>query len=132
MEILEHFIEDKKVLAIDYQGKVIGSIGIEFYNEEFFPELANYRCREIGYVLSKNYWGQGIMPEAVACVIDYLFGEKNLDCILCGYFLHNQQSARVQEKLGFKPYKRRQVETRIGTLEDCQENILWREAKQSL
>ena len=38
------------------KGKVIGSLGIELYNEENFSELADKQCREIGYVLSKDYW----------------------------------------------------------------------------
>ena len=67
--ILERFVEGKKTFALEYQGKVIGSLGIEEYNEEKFPGLAEKRCREIGYVLGKPYWGQGLMPEAV-----YLLG----------------------------------------------------------
>ena len=35
-QILEHFIEGKHVFALEYQGKVIGSLGIEEYNEEHY------------------------------------------------------------------------------------------------
>ena len=63
--ILDMFISHKKTFAIEYQGKVIGSVGIEKYNEAHFPEFENEKCREIGYVLSKDYWGQGLIPEAV-------------------------------------------------------------------
>ena len=72
-QILEGFIEKKKVFAIEYNKKVIGSLGIEFYREDDFPELASLKGRELGYVLSKDYWGLGLMPEAVKAVIDYLF-----------------------------------------------------------
>lgn len=65
------FIGHKKTFALEYQGKVIGSLGIEQYNEDHFPEFADKKCREIGYVLSKEYWGQGLMPEAVKEVIRY-------------------------------------------------------------
>ena len=67
--IMNRFIENKKTFALEYQGKVIGSLGIELYNEKHFPELDDKKCREIGYVLSKDYWGQGLMPEAVREVI---------------------------------------------------------------
>ena len=36
--ILTHFIEGKHTFALEYQGKVIGSLGIEKYDEKNFPE----------------------------------------------------------------------------------------------
>lgn len=124
--ILDRFVNGKKTFALEYQGKVIGSLGIEFYNENSFPELADKQCREIGYVLAKDYWGRGLMPEAVKEVIRYLFEEVKLDIILCGHFLRNGQSARVQEKCGFKHYAYGTYETRYGTIEDDETNIITR------
>ena len=86
-KILDMFIGHKKTFALEYQGKVIGSLGIEQYNEDHFPEFADKKCREIGYVLSKEYWGQGLMPEAVKEVIRHLFEVVGLDVIFCGHFL---------------------------------------------
>ena len=63
--ILDSFITHKKTFALDIGGKVVGSLGIESYKEEEFPELDVLCGRSIGYVLSKDYWGQGLMPEAV-------------------------------------------------------------------
>ena len=37
--ILDSFINHKKTFALCFKGKVIGSIGIEEYNEENYPEL---------------------------------------------------------------------------------------------
>ena len=70
--ILDSFVNHKKTFALEYQGKVIGSLGVELYNENNFPEFADKQCREIGYVLAKDYWGRGLMPEAVKEVIRYL------------------------------------------------------------
>ena len=125
--ILISFIEHKRTFALEYRGKTIGSLGIEEYNEDKFPEFANKRCREIGYVLSKEYWGQGLMPEAVTEVIRYLFEDIELDVILCGHFLWNQQSGWVQEKCGFRHYANGRFETKLGTIEDDEINILTRE-----
>ena len=122
--ILNHFIETKKTFALEYQGKVIGSLGIEEYDETKFPELADKRCREIGYVLSKEYWGKGLTPEAVSEVVRYLFEDVGLDVILCGHFLSNHQSARVQEKCGFRHYAFGKYKTRFDTIEDDETNIL--------
>ena len=34
LEIVRHFIDGKKTFALEYEGKVIGSLGIERYDEE--------------------------------------------------------------------------------------------------
>ena len=119
-EILEMFIKEKKTFAIVFKenNKVIGSIGIEKYGrEEALSEFFNYKGREIGFVLSKDYWGQGLMVEAAKAVIDYLFNELDYDFLLCGHFDFNKQSARVQEKLGFTPYRKLIFDTRFNTKE---------------
>lgn len=131
--ILQHFIQGKHCFALEHQGKVIGSLGIEQYNEPFYPELDTLRGREIGYVLSKNYWGRGLMPEAVEAVVQYLFHEIGFDFIIVGHFIHNNRSRRVIEKCGFRYIKTVPYETRYDTIEDSMEYILtqkeWRERK---
>lgn len=126
-EILNSFIKDNKVFAIVYKenNKVIGSLGVEKYGmEDKLDEFKNLYGREIGYVLSKDYWGKGLMKEAVKYVINYLFDECNLDFIICGYYLFNNQSKRVQEKCGFKPYRSLMMDTKIGTKEKGILNLL--------
>ena len=123
--ILSHFIEGKRVFALEFEGKVIGSLGIEEYREENYPELYDLQGREIGYVLSKAYWGQGLMPEAVKAVISWLFSCEKLNFILIGHFDHNMQSKRVIEKCGFKYIKSATFETRFGTVENTLEYILY-------
>lgn len=54
--ILDSFINEKKTFAIEYSGKVIGSLGIENYKENELPEFNNKLGRELGFVLSKDYW----------------------------------------------------------------------------
>lgn len=124
-KILEHFIVGKKTFAIEHEGKVIGSLGIEHYNEEHYPELAQLQGRELGYVLSKDYWGRGIMPEAVKAVIEYLFTHEKLDFIIAGHFDWNHRSARVIEKCGFTYIKTVPYETRFETKEISREYILY-------
>ena len=123
--ILSHFIEGRHVFALEHQGKVIGSLGVEKYNEDYYPELAELQGREIGYVLSKAYWGQGLMPEAVKAIIDWLFVEVKLDFIVVGHFHWNNQSRRVIEKCGFTFIKNTHFETRYGTVENSVEYILY-------
>ena len=126
-EILDMFIDEDKTFAICLKenGKVIGSLGIEKYGMKgALTEFNGYRGREIGYVLSRDHWGKGIMPEAVNAVIEYLFNELDLDFLTCGYYDFNSQSKRVQEKCGFKPYRKLVMETRLGTQEPGVLNLL--------
>ena len=106
MEILNKFMNNKHTFALQYKGKVIGSLGIQEYDEEVLKELDNLKAREIGYALSKEYWGMGLMPEALNRVIDYLFDEIGLDVIVCCHNEINIRSRRVQEKCGFKNFKK--------------------------
>ena len=126
-KILDTFINEKKTFALDLSGKVIGSLGIELYDEKIYPEFADKRVREIGYVLAKAYWGQGLMPEAVSEVIRFCFEELDLDILTCAHSVRNKQSARVQEKCGFRFSKSYNYVTRMATNEDCIGNILTKE-----
>ena len=114
------FINEKHTFAIVYKenNKVIGSLGIEKYGlEDKLSEFFDYQGREIGYVLSKDYWGKGLMPEAVNLVKDYLFNVLNYDFLLCGHYDKNNQSKRVQEKCGFIAYRKLVFETALGNKE---------------
>ena len=125
--ILDLFITEDKTFAIVLKenNKVIGSLGVDEYGmEQALSEFFDYQGREIGYVLSKDYWGKGLMPEAVKAVIDYLFHIQNLDFLTCGYYEFNNQSKKVQEKCGFKPYRKLMMETRLGTKEQGILNLI--------
>lgn len=125
--ILDSFISGKKTFALELDGKVIGSLGIEFYKEDEFPELDGLHGRSIGYVLSKDYWGQGLMPEAVKAVQQYLFEDAGFDFLLVSHYVWNGQSRRVIQKSGFQHIKTIQLQTRYGTTEDTLVYILKKE-----
>ena len=126
--ILNNFINNKKTFALELEGKIIGSLGIELYKEEEFPELDGLRGRSIGYVLSKDYWGQGLMPEAVRAVQKYLFDGAGFDFLVVSHYVWNGQSRRVIQKSGFRYLKTIQLQTRYNTTEDTLVYILHKEA----
>jgi len=101
--ILDTFIRDGDVYAVVLKenNKAIGSLGIHDRDTLSYGYEAETK-REIGYVLSKDYWGKGIMPEAVKAAIQYAFEELNVDVLWCGHFQINEQSQKVIEKTGFK------------------------------
>ncbi len=126
-KILQLFIAEKKTFAMELKssGKVIGSVGIEPLRDELGPAFSELLGREIGYVLNKVYWGQGYMPEAVQAVIDYCFNTVGCDFLACGYYLFNQQSKRVNEKLGFVYLRSLERQTRMGTTEAMDLRVLF-------
>ena len=130
--VLQRYIDGGKNFAIVCGEKAIGTVGIEKYDESLFPEFAVRRCRELSFILSKDYWGRGLMPEAVNEVIRWLFEDVGLDAVFCGHFVRNTRSARVQQKCGFRHYAFRKYRTQFGTVEDDDVSILTKEEWMAL
>ena len=57
---------------------------------------------ELGYWLGKPHWGQGLIPEAAAALMQHGFADLGMTKIWVGYYDGNLKSKRVQEKLGFR------------------------------
>ena len=131
-EVLDTFILEDKVFAIFHKDscKVVGALYVEKYGlEDKLTEFDGYLGRELGFVLSKDYWNKGLATEAVTAVISYLFNSMNLDFLICGHYNFNTQSKRVQEKCGFKPYRKLKMDTRFGTTEDGTLRLLINKSK---
>ena len=76
-------------------GRVIGNISVVHLREDIDEAV-------IGYCLSRAYWGQGIMPEALTAVMDYLFGAAGMNRIAAYHDSNNPKSGRVMQKAGMK------------------------------
>lgn len=81
--------------AIVVNGVVVGSIGV-FVQTDVYEKSA-----ELGYWLSEEYWGKGIMTAAVRQICREAFERFDLLRIYAEPFAHNQGSRRVLEKAGF-------------------------------
>lgn len=125
--MLDRFMAGRNKLALEYGGRAVGSLGIERYAEHAYPKLCDLSCRELSFMLSPSCWGLGLMTEAVREILRWLFEEKRLDAVLCGHFVSNARSARVQEKCGFTHFAYRKYTTKWGTEEDDELNVLTRE-----
>jgi len=87
---------DTFAFAITINGKVIGSIGA------FRQTNIHNKTAELGYYLAEEYWGKGIMTEAVKQLCDYVFSHTNIIRIYAEPFAYNIGSCRVLEKAGFQ------------------------------
>ena len=55
---------------------------------------------EVGYVLNKNYWGQGLAPEALQRVVQFAFEVLGLNRVESRFMEGNIPSRKVMEKAG--------------------------------
>jgi ribosomal-protein-alanine N-acetyltransferase len=81
-------------ITLKGENVVIGNCG-------FFWEVQNYLA-ELAYVLSRAYWRQGIMTEALQALLQFGFDTKNLNRIEAEVAVDNIASARTLQKLGFQ------------------------------
>lgn len=81
-------------------GRVIGSAG--FVTPHRQGEVVHEgKSSEIGYALSPDCWGRGLMPEVVAELLRYGFEDLGMDEIWVTHYKENDRSRRVIEKSGF-------------------------------
>ena len=82
--------------AITVNNMVIGSIGI------FRQGNIHRQTAELGYYIAEEYWGKGIMTEAVKQICEYVFGDSDIIRIYAEPFAYNIASCRALEKAGFQ------------------------------
>jgi len=83
------------VFAIVVNGNAVGSIGL-------VPKDDVYRkSMEIGYWLGEEFWGNGIITEAVGAVSNYAFEQFDIVRLYADVFEWNKASIRVLEKNGY-------------------------------
>lgn len=81
----------------------VGSAGIMFGDGMHSAAMKDGEA-EIGYWIGVPYWGQGLIPEAVQCLLHRCFTDLNLSAVWCGYYDGNRQSRLVMEKCGLTYY----------------------------
>ena len=81
--------------GIVYRGNgcLVGACGLVNWEAE-------HARAEVGFVLSREYWGRGLMSEAVRAILRFGFERMNLNRIEARCIAENAASARVMEKAG--------------------------------
>jgi RimJ/RimL family protein N-acetyltransferase len=86
--------------AIASDDNVVGGIGVMPDNGRRGPFTGH--CAEIGYWLGEEFWGRGILSEAVPAFTEWVFSELRLVRIFAAVYARNPASARVLEKAGYQ------------------------------
>lgn len=92
-------VPETYAVCLKEDNKAIGSIGLMIGSASNL-DLPDDEA-EIGYWIGEPFWGQGLIPEAIKCVINHSFDDLGLQRLWCGYFDGNSKSRRAQEKCGF-------------------------------
>ncbi len=87
---------DTFAFAVTIDDKAIGSIGV------FRQDNIHRLTAELGYYIAEEYWGKGIMTEAVKQICEYVFSKSDIIRIYAEPFAYNAASCRVLEKAGFQ------------------------------
>lgn len=74
-------------------GHIVGTCG-------FVNWSLDHARAELGYAIHREYWGQGLVPEAVRAMISFGFEKIGLNRIEARCIAENTASARVMEKAG--------------------------------
>jgi RimJ/RimL family protein N-acetyltransferase len=65
-------------------------------------DRAHYQT-ELGFWIGEPFWSQGLATEAVRGVLPFVFGPLGLNRLVAHHLQRNAASARVLEKVGFRP-----------------------------
>lgn len=93
----EAALDDKAAtlaLAITFNGCVTGGMGL-------VPSKRHQGARQLGFWLSRRFWGQGIMPRAASTLIDEVIRQASDTLIVTGANHDNFRSQGVIRSLGF-------------------------------
>ncbi|HYE95938.1 MAG TPA: GNAT family protein [Rubricoccaceae bacterium] len=89
-------------ITVRGEDRLIGTCTLAGWSRE-------HRRAELGYILGREHWGQGLAAEAVSAVLRFAFGPMGLHRVEADVDPENEPSIRLLERLGF---------TREGFLRD--------------
>jgi len=88
--------------------RVVGQAGLMIFDtRDWTPsnwaKAGRHAQPELGWSLTRAYWGQGYATEAAAAIRDWAHERPNIDCLVSLISPDNVRSRRVAERLGAIP-----------------------------
>ena len=81
------------IVLKEHGSQPIGNINVAHWSED-------REAPEIGYCMGRRWWHQGIMTEALAAVLDFLFDRVGVEQITALHDTNNPHSGGVMRKCG--------------------------------
>jgi RimJ/RimL family protein N-acetyltransferase len=103
-------------IARHEDGLVIGTCTL------FRIDWAHRRC-ELGYILRRDLWGQGLATEALTVLVEHAFGPLALHRLEADIDPRNAGSIRLIERLGFK--REGHLRERYFVAGDIQDSLIY-------
>jgi len=108
-------------LAIEVDGQAVGGIGIVRGVD------IERVSAELGYWLSEEYWGRGIVTEAIRKFAPWVMERYGLTRLHADCFTDNPASSRVLEKAGFtRESTKRRAAIKMGEIKDMHVYVMLR------
>lgn len=107
--------------AILLDNEHIGAVSIYIENDNAEGEL--------GWIISKEYWGNGYAAEAAGAIINFAIQELKVKKFIAHCDSENVSSFRVMEKLGFSLVERSKGRKNKSSNEDREELMYFLEFK---
>jgi ribosomal-protein-alanine N-acetyltransferase len=96
--VAEHYRGEQLDYGLCLRGaetQLIGGLGV-------YERSAPHRVAELGYVLAREHWGRGLVPEAVRTQLDHLFACGRFERVYAPIFAENEKSRRAALKMGLR------------------------------
>ena len=88
----------------------------------------NYDTRELGFVFSRQWQGQGYATEAAAALLDYAFGTLKVHRVMAECNPLNERSRKLMERLGMR--REGEFKQSVYYKKDLQGNPVWQDTLQ--
>ena len=98
---VRRFVGAQTYFVLEHQGRAIGTAGV-------------HRDAEIGYILNRAHWRQGLMREALLALIPWLFDRLRVDELTTDVDPHNTASIALLHSLGFRETGRDKNTLQVG------------------
>jgi len=73
----------------------IGGLGVFWRGKQ-------HKVMELGYVMAREHWGQGLLPEAARLLVSHAFATRAVERIYAPILAENAKSRRAAEKIGMR------------------------------
>lgn len=87
--------QEAVALGIFHKRKIIGGMGMHHWDHDL-------KKAQIGYWISQDYEGQGIIYACLLSFVDFLFEKVGLNKVEIQFMPENTRSAAIAKRVGFK------------------------------